>query len=218
MIDISTVSILDIMPHNLRHDPQIQALAKALDKELDVPIYECLIKPRIDELPEPLCDHLLWESHITSDEGAVLASTVQEKRELIKKAFSLHKIKGTPAAIEQVLEVLSMRGIVEEWWQYSGDPYKFRISIDLFTRGVTEDRLILLERLVMNYKNTRSHLESINLHLSSRVKAYMGCSIAAGETITVYPWNNTEIVGRGVLRIAAGYQAIETTTLYPEEV
>ena len=79
MISIYDVSLLDLLPDSLKQDPQVVAMAKAFDKELQAiakQLDQVTLLTRIDELPEAALDHLLWQFHITFNEGLGLANTV----------------------------------------------------------------------------------------------------------------------------------------------
>src|SRR5690606_24393765 len=132
MNDIYSVSLLDLLPESLKRDPDMVALTKAIDPEIQE-IVEKLknveILSRIDELPEPVLDHLLYQFHITFDEGAGLITSIEEKRRFIKNAIQMHRLKGTKRALELVLEMLDIRGVIKEWFEYGGEPYHFRIDI-----------------------------------------------------------------------------------------
>lgn len=67
MIDIYNVKLLDIIPPNLKHDPDIIAASKAIDNEFSMVVTkakECIILPRIDELDSDIIDILAWEMHV----------------------------------------------------------------------------------------------------------------------------------------------------------
>ncbi|RNB72185.1 phage tail protein I [Brevibacillus panacihumi] len=220
MIKLQDVSLKkDILPPALANDPDVSAMASALDPELQLitqQIRDTLILSRIDELPEEVIEHLLWQFHITLNEGAALADTLQEKRELVKNALEIHRMKGTKAALERVLELLNMQGTISEWFEYGGDPYHFRIDIlDVSTRGITEDLIRQLDILIFAYKNTRSWLESIRIFLSGRGKVRVAGATLSGEKVTVYPWSETLLEGRGAIKFGAVYQTVESTTVYP---
>jgi phage tail P2-like protein len=219
MSKLQDVSLKDILPPVLANDPEVAAMAAALDPELQLitqQIRETLILSRIDELPEEVITHLLWQFHITNPEGAGLAVTLQEKRDLVKNALKIHRMKGTKAALERVLELLNMQGVISEWFEYGGEPYHFRIDVlDVNTRGITEGMLEQLDRLIYAYKNARSWLERISISLTGQGKILVAGATLAGEEVTVYPWTETNLLGQGSLRFAIGCQAVETITVYP---
>jgi len=212
---INDISLIDIMPQSLLDDPLVKAIAMALDPELKAISSDIdfnLIWSRIDELAEDVIDLLAWQLHCDFYESNLPLET---KRTLVKGSTSWHRHKGTPWAVEQVILTVFGRCWVDEWFEYGGDPYYFRVNVEASQQGASADDLIRLENLVNQYKNTRSWLEVINIFLSSIGSLYIASSLIAGEHITVYPWNITDVSSSGMIRVSLGYQAVETTTIYP---
>ncbi|MDU5947540.1 MULTISPECIES: phage tail protein I [unclassified Paenibacillus] len=187
MTNIQTVSLVDILPANLLRDNRIKAAARALDRELqDISLAadRLTLLDNISSLPDEWIDELLWEYHV---EGVDLAITRGEEENLVLNSINVHRKKGTKAALKRILELLGMRGAVEEWFEYGGDPYTFRIEILEVTRPITQEMLAQLDDLIMQYKNTRSHMRDFNIYLSTTGTAYGIWGMQSGEVITVYP-------------------------------
>jgi len=219
MNDIYSVSLLDLLPESLKRDPDMVALTKAIDPEIQE-IVEKLknveILSRIDELPEPVLDHLLYQFHITFDEGAGLITSIEEKRRFIKNAIQMHRLKGTKRALELVLEMLDIRGVIKEWFEYGGEPYHFRIDIlEVTTKGLSNEILGLLDRLIEQYKRKSAWLESIRIYLTNKGKMHLASVLQSGEEITVYPWQQREIETKGYARFGSSAVTVETMTVYP---
>lgn len=220
MNNLHDTALDKILPPSIRDNSDIKATAKAIDSgffSVVKDIEKLAILTNIDNLPEPIIDHLLWQFHITYDEGAGLAETLNQKRALVKQALEIHKIKGTKAALERVLGLLNMRGIIDEWFEYGGDPYFFRIRIlEVEDKSLTDEKIQLLERLIDAYKNTRSWLDVINIYITSQGKIYYPIGLTTGEEITVYPWRQTEIETHGIEFFASAVHGIETLVVYPD--
>ncbi|ARU25319.1 glucose-6-phosphate 1-dehydrogenase (plasmid) [Ralstonia solanacearum] len=155
--------------------------------------------------------HILGEGwQFALDDGA--------RRRLLKRSIELHRYKGTRWAIQQVLETLALSGQVSEWFEYGGQPYHFKINVDLTTRGIDEATFDALVALVTEYKNVRSHLELLTLSLTNRSHIpTLGAATVGGELATVYPYELTELnqVGQ-VPRFGIGHWSVETTSIYPK--
>jgi phage tail P2-like protein len=142
---------------------ELQHLVDTFDasfEELKKHIIKVLIYPRIDEIEdEKLLDLLAWQFHI---EGYEQAQTIQEKRNLIKSAIELHRYKGTPYAIKKIFQALGLDASLQEWFDYNGDPYRFKV----FVRNIIqdEDTYRRLTELINEYKNVRSWLDAIGFH------------------------------------------------------
>lgn len=216
---IYNTSVLDLLPPNLKQKPDIVAASKAVDKGFyDVvnQVRLLSILSNLNEQDEAVLDHLLWQFHITEDEGASLAETREEKINLIENAFEIHRMKGTKAALERVLDLLNMTGIIREWFEYNGEPYMFRVDIQVRNKGLSERTITLLERLINTYKNLRSWVEVINFYLTSNSKLYVASATYYGEEITVYPWQASSIESKGSFKLGTASQSVETLSVYPQ--
>jgi len=247
MINLKENTLLREIPSNLLHDKNVVNLATSLQSSLDKMLEwsdKINYKMHLESLPDEILDHLLWENHITWREGLSLVINRQQKILLIENAIKLHRIKGTPAAIELIFEILDLKAKVEEWFEYGGDPYHFRLMINATNRGLKEDELNNLEMLVFEYKNVRSYLELLTIYLeqsttnkslatgnvgedvtvypiikyvvNTALKQYHGSNTITGETITVYPYAIHEISALWEQRINCAIYTAETLVVYPK--
>ena len=166
MINLKGNTLLREIPDNLLVDPKVVNLAKSLQNSLDK-MFEWADKinytTNLENLDDEILDHLLWEKHITSFEGLELAKTREQKINLIEQSIDLHRIKGTPAAIESVLEVFDLPGEVIEWFKYDGDPFQF--IVEVATDTVQGDTIKQLTNMINEFKNKRSWLEYVAIKL-----------------------------------------------------
>ena len=95
--------IKDLTPPSIK---ELQHLVDTFDEsfeKLREEVVKVLILPRIDEIEdEKVLDLLGWQFHI---EGFDLARTVEEKRNLVKRAIELHRYKGTLYGIKKACEI-----------------------------------------------------------------------------------------------------------------
>ena len=188
--DLQSVSLLDILPPNLLADKQIHAAARALDDELQkitAATRNTLLLPRLDELPEEVIDLLAWQWHVDFYEP--VGMDIETKRRLIKNSIAWHRIKGTPAAVEEVVSAVFDTSHVQEWFEYGGKPYHFKVV----TEDVTTDKDVLerMRRAIHAAKNARSWLETVEfiLHLQDTAKADDKHALEAHkDEIERYPW------------------------------
>ncbi len=218
MIDIYNVSVLDLLPPNLQQDPDMIAAAKSVDSDFSIvvnDVKQCILLPRIDEIEDGnVLDLLAWQMHVDFYDTTL---PVQIKQELIKNSNHLHKRKGTAGAVEKAAGIVFGRSWVTEWFEYSGNPYYFKVNVEATNRGASESDYVLLEQLVNAYKNKRSWLEVINIFLTTNGTMYFGGCMNSGEDITVYPWSPTETISTGKINLGFSNRFIETTTIYPKE-
>ena len=99
----------------------------------------------------------------------------------------MHRYKGTKYALEEICKTLNIVGTVDEWFNYGGKPYYFKVILNILNRQITAETEKTLRALIDEYKNERSWLESIKINinpeLSSKVSA--GCIFQEKLTLDV---------------------------------
>ena len=151
-------------------------------KKLDLDV---LLVTIIDNLPSDALPHLAEQYHITGNEGWLQALSENEKRNLIKSSIKMHRYKGTKYAIEEIFKTLNIVGNVEEWFNYGGKPYYFKVILQIFNRSINEETEEKLRALINEYKNERSWLEQIEFYLFSIGKQYIYAATIQQETVTI---------------------------------
>lgn len=113
MINIQTVSLLDLLPHSIRNDPAITAAATALDEQLQVTtdmITSLNIFSRSTEWTNEETDQLALQYRPPYYDPEL---SVGQKRLLVNNAISFHRHKGTAGAVENLIKILFGEGSVE---------------------------------------------------------------------------------------------------------
>jgi len=183
MTNLETTSLLGILPPNLRSDPNISAAAKAIDVELQaitISIRKLSYFDRLDELTDEETDELAWQFHVDFYDPSL---PLEQRRELVKNSFAWHRRKGTPSAIEELIATLFGDGRVEEWWQFGGDPYTFRVITS--NASVTTDLAQEFIAALNSVKNIRSHLESVIIEASESMDLYFGNVLNMTDNLTI---------------------------------
>lgn len=205
-----------LLPPALASDERFRALGQLAARISDIDLSPLLVY-LVDTVNASALPTLADQFHILG-EGWQFARDDVERRRLIKRSIELHRYKGTRWAIEQVLETLSLSGQISEWFEHGGEPYTFKINVDLATRGIDEATFDALVALINEYKNVRSHLELLTLSLTnvSQVPAIAATTLC-GELATVYPHELTELnqVSQ-VPRFGIGHWSVETVWVYPQ--
>jgi len=218
MINLSEVNILDILPQSLSNDKDVAALAIAVDvelKKINSDILKTNIFGALECLPDRILDELGWQEHIDFY-STELPRDIKIK--LIKNSAQAHKYKGTAWAIEQSIQDIYGNSRLEEWFEYGGEPYSFKVLVELEKEGISEEKQILIEKVINTYKNSRSFLEEVKIVLNGRCKTHGNSVLATGELTTVYPWGYT-VVPMSVSKsyMEAGMQNTEVVSVYPKE-
>ena len=156
---ITKDTLMQVLPAPLANDEGMANLGEAaamslaaLWQKVSIPI----IYPAIDSLPEALLDILAKDFKV---DWYDYNYGIRAKRALIKDAAFVHKHMGTVEAVEKALTDVWPPSHVEEWFEYGGDPYFFRVILEVHQ---TEEPIYVDSALnaVNFYKPVRSHLES----------------------------------------------------------
>ena len=154
-------NLVATLPPALQKDPSAVALAETMADLLAQrrsEIEQLRIYPVIDRLDEQLLDILAYDFKVDWWDADY---SLEEKRRTLKDSWRVHKVLGTKAAVETALRAIYPKAQVQEWFEYGGEPYRFKLDIDL--TGELSDAARpwrVLER-VNFYKSLRSHLDSI---------------------------------------------------------
>lgn len=180
---LTAENILSSLPSVLAEDKEMQALGSAIADVLSSRVREIdtlSIYPHIDEMPEELLDILAYDFKVDWwDYGYSL----DEKRSTMKKSWYVHKHMGTPASVKAALSAFYPGTILEEWWQYNGAPYHFRIKIPIDQSSIDPVKHNIVMGLVRFYKNLRSVLDSVEYYGSSGSTTYYPLSATIGMEI-----------------------------------
>ena len=148
----------ELLPDSLSGDPSIRAAAAALDTVLDATtraIPGVLLYAR---LPEPVLDLLAWQLHV---EGYETAVDLAAKRQLIAGSLLLHRRRGTPWAVRTALEAaLHVPATVQQWFEYGGEPYFFRVRLELGGAEIDEAAQRNALQLILDVRSWLDYLET----------------------------------------------------------
>ena len=192
---LTAENLLRALPDVLKNDESMAALAASIAQVLAArpeEIQRLAIYPRIDELPEDLLDILAYDFKV---DWYNYNYPIQVKRDLIKSSFEVHRYMGTRKAVSDALSAIYPGSTVEEWFEYGGEPYYFRIILDVTEQRVAFSNEEIL-RAVNLYKSLRSHLENNAIGYRSRssiiIKASSGYVFYAVRLCGTYPARATE--------------------------
>jgi phage tail P2-like protein len=182
MASLTEQIFTELLPSSLKIDPFIVALGEAVEIELKSAYSEAETLANlhdVDNLPESLLDYLAYQKHVDFYDYTY---PIELKRKLVKDSTHFHRIKGTPAAVEQLIEAVFGDGQVEEWFEYGGDPYKFRVTT--LNQSATNERAQEFINAINSVKNTRSLLESVILLETEQTNLYWGGVVHIGSNET----------------------------------
>ena len=154
-------NLLATLPQALQQDPSVSALADAIADVLakrPAEIDRLRIYPAIDQLDERLLDILAQDFKVDWWDPDY---SLEEKRQTLRDHWRVHKTLGTKAAVVTAISAIYKSATLEEWFQYGGAPYHFRLTIDLTGDRADRERMQrVLDRLEF-YKSLRSRLDRV---------------------------------------------------------
>ena len=171
MKKIYDVGLFDFIPFNFKDDKEtvyiIETIEYLLQERFINKLPETILMDRIDQLEEWKINELFSELHVDYYNKNI---SIEQKRELIKTSLLTHRTKGTPFALKIITDILLKDGNVLEWFEYDGDPYKFKIKTESSLKN-QEDYEEIIQAIEI-YKNTRSWLESLLFTRDSEMELY----------------------------------------------
>lgn len=111
---------------------------------------------RIDALDEEMLDILARDFNVYWYD---YDQTTEIKRQIIKDSFYVHRHMGTVGAVKRALGDVWPSYSLEEWFDYGGEPYHFRVAIA--DNDFSVDKRERAIRLINMTKNVRSALDDI---------------------------------------------------------
>ena len=166
------------LPRVLAEDIRMNALARAITNALMThlaEIKEAEIYTRIDELPEAVLDILASDFKI---DWYDFDYSIEAKRNLVKTNYYVHRHLGTAGAVKEAIQALYPNSDVEEWFDYEGQPYHFRVALESGTPIIPISNTAIL-KAVYTYKSLRSYLDAIVYRTTVNVGIRLSCGWAA---------------------------------------
>lgn len=182
---LSAENLMLAFPSSLAEDDDKRALASVTAQEL-CELYEdnniLAIYARIDELDETMLDILAYDFKIDWwDENY----TLEEKRETFKSCWDVKRKLGVPFACYLAISALYQNAEIQEWYNYDGNPFYFKIHIDSGEVLTDCDKLQRVVEGIRYYKNKRSILETIEIDIAKQVKMFIGFALQGGTNVTM---------------------------------
>lgn len=184
MNNIENYFIHKNLPQSLDKE-NVQEVAKVVDDTLlsfDKTIAEVLIYPAIDMLGSELINTLAIQMHCDFYDDTLPLAV---RRNLVKNSIAWHRIKGTPAAVEQMIQTVYQTGVVEEWFDYGGEPFFFKVNLG--DSQITTQKIKNLIKMINASKNVRSWLEVLRFSKSIDITRYLGCFADVHKKYEIIP-------------------------------
>ena len=207
-------NLLLALPHVLRQDANMLALADSIATVLAAQWDEIdllRIYQRIDELDEELLAILAYAPKVDWWDPNY---SLDVKRQVLKDNWRIHRMLGTRAALELALSAIYPGARAEEWFEYGGTPYCFRLYIDASDADIGDAKHRRVLDKVNYWKNLRSHLEGIEYHKTIPTgNLYAGVGVVARRHISILNARQQASELAGTQYAAAGLQAMPHRTI-----
>lgn len=201
--------VAEHLPSSIDAEP-ITSLAQVTDVELGkINTDLLLIYPAIDSLNEQLIDYLAVQMHVDEYDDT---ENLDVKRQQIKQSFLLHRLKGTKYAVQKAVSTVYQSAKVEEWPEYSGEPYHFRVTG--ITAPMNETKTInKLVRLINAYKNTRSWLDYVQFNRMYRQTFLFGGNVNLVRKTTITFDLKQKIITQKAIHVLVGVGIYKEVTI-----
>lgn len=180
---LTNIDFLRLLPQFMRDDRNAKAFAYAVQSkliEVSLNIEHAQLYSRIDKLTDEILDELAWQFNIVEYRTDY---DISIKRELVKGCMELHYKRGTVAAVEDVVRKIFVDARVEEWFDYGGEPYHFRIITS--NLNSSDEMIQEVTRLVKETQSVRSYLESVIVEIMQSMNLYIGCKAIIMDDVTL---------------------------------
>lgn len=166
-----TFDISRLVPRFLYKDKNGYAISKAIEvafKYVTASVeHGIAIIQDPEQMPEWRLDEMAGELGCLYD----YSGTLESKRTWIANAIPLYSISGTPKAIYDFLEGVFDEIELEEYWQYGGEPFHFRVTVEGEWTPKTE---AWAKNAIATAQNLRSVLDDLRI----------GCNVVLGISAT----------------------------------
>lgn len=147
-------------PPALKKDEKMVALGRLIADELHQTVEQTkknIIYANINELSETWFDVLAYDLHV---DWYDYDYPIEAKRAIIRDSVRVHQKLGTKAAVEMALGGIHPKSEIEEWFDYGGKPYRFRIVLDTTESRVAADYDEIIKTVDI-YKRLTAHLDGL---------------------------------------------------------
>lgn len=170
-------ALIASFPYSVARDEDKEKVAEAVSEELVKTIAasdNARIFPAVDTLPEEVLDTLAYDLKCDWYEPD---APVWNKRQAIRECMLVHRYKGTKYAVETALHSMFNVAEVQEWFQYSGEPFHFKVKV----YGSTSANLKKLYVKIQYAKNIRSVMDDVVFVLvpEKAIESFFGAALTS---------------------------------------
>lgn len=180
-MELGKVNLHSLQTGSMKQDPTTCAMSDVLSDIFNaVDTERSLIRTQLDTLPEEILDIIAVEKNIFWYDPNAARDI---KRNIIRNCNKVFRTLGTNYAIEQVIADYFGDGQIEEWYEYDGQPYHFRVLTT--NTKVTGELAEQFHKAVEAVKRKSTRLHEVLLLMSANLNIYYGFVMHTGDKITI---------------------------------
>ena len=213
---ITAETLLSSLPQVLAEDENMYALASSIADLLAARVKEMddlSIYANIDSLPEQLLDILAYDFKIDWWDADY---SIEQKRRVLKSSWEVHKRLGTAGAVSRSVAAVYSGAKVEEWFDYGGRPYHFKLIIDVTEQGLEPNKHKRMLERVNWYKNLRSVLDEVSYESHSNGAFCVSGCYETSRNMDIWPLLTTRLDSDGSTLTCAGSEYACVQEIYPD--
>lgn len=157
-MNLSNISLMDIIPENMRHDRTIKGFAHAWDylqAQINAALRYVSLFKNLEALNSYQLDQVAAAMRIPWYDTSF---TDQQKIDTIRH-YELNCFElGTTGAVKRVAEDIFKDATIFEWFEYGGRPFHFKISVDA---QESEDLMDRVARVIRSAKTAKAQLDGV---------------------------------------------------------
>ena len=144
--------------------------------------------------------------------------SLEETRKLLDEPLKTYFFEGTFFTLQKALKSFYGDSTLKQWFSYGGEPYHFRVEIDLKDDSTDETRYKKLDTLIEQYKNVRSVFKGFNLIRNTKSEVFIGANETDKERLELFPSQIPSLLLNAPLSTSAAYAQSEQINIYPYKV
>lgn len=189
IMKLTDLVLLSLQTAFMQRDLTTQGLCAGLQTELRkaaFDTYKLLMYANLSSIQDTafghsLVDELAWQFHVDYYDKT---ADIETKKNLVKQSIRIHRTKGTPQAVIDLLRTaFPSDTILLEWFEYGGEPYHFKIITSDF-EGYDEAKFL---QALNSVKNARSYLEGGKVDIYKTIFNYAVNNIKVDSEYTYTP-------------------------------
>ena len=146
------------------------------------------------------------------------SQSLEETKKLLDEPLKTYFFEGTFFTLQKALKSFYGDSTLKQWFSYGGEPYHFKVEIDLKDDSTDETRYKKLDTLIEQYKNVRSVFKGFNLIRNTKSEVFIGANETDKERLELFPSQIPSLLLNAPLSTSAAYAQSEQVSVYPYKV